>query len=520
MASVGSVIYSHFGLYEADGTTPRTGASADVEVALLRDDEIIDLVVTVEELEAGDYVASFTPDEVGFYTVKLTDTAQAVDIVESFEVSANSLDDVAAAVAAITAHDALVSVTGIETLRASSAWSPNLIFLRRSTMSPIDPDSVTSLEILGGDGSTEVEAIDGEDLERVSLGNYEAAPAQLEAAGTYFLRVTFVYGGTEIVDVLRIYAQPARGEASSSSGSAVDLARVYTYPSSLEAARFDLSDLTQAEVWRRIKDVSAQIEVLTKGNLFNGEYGTFECSGRGRRIVYHPQQHPFVHLESVQLSESRTDHGRDGFFRRPLDSFGSPTIASAKYHLRAGMVEGIRYDFPMGAGNVLVTGAIGKLEPAKYAETLSASEVGADSDSVQVEDSTGFAARDVVDIIGETFAVRVILTSIDRADHVLYYDAVGGEFDAIPAEAVVRTFGAVPRAVEQVANYLFGVLLREEAANADGVEHIPAGRIRRERTDNYEIEFQMAGINETLTGSPKYDLLLLPYMKAIDVRIP
>lgn len=511
---------SHFAAYALDGVTAREGAAGDFSTILLRNAALAGEAVAIAEIGDGQYVASFTPTALGTYTLVLHDSLTETDSVETFSVSENDIDDVVAAVNAITAHDALVSVTNIESLRAGAVWAPNLVFLRRSTMTPVDPDSIDTLVILEGDGSTEVEEIDGGDLTREELGRYSAEPEQLASAGNYFLRVTFTYSGVEIVDILRIYAAPARGEASGGAGSTTDLARVYTYPASLTAARFNLSDYTAAEVWRRIRDVSAQIEALTKGNIFNGEYGDYLCSGRSRRTVYHPMQLPFVYVESIHLSADRTDHLRDGIFRTPYSSYADPEVASTNWALRGGLIESIKYDFPMGSGNVTVTGAVGKLEPSKFVSTLSASVVGSDSDSVEVEDSAGFAPRDVVDLIGEDNAARVILTSVDRTTHTLYFDALGGDFESIPVGATVRSFGAVPRPVEQVANYLFGVLLREEAANADGVEHIPAGRIRREKTDDYEIEFQIADASATLTGSVRYDLLLLPYMKAIDVRIP
>ena len=90
-------------------------------------------------------------------------------------------------------------------------------------MPPVDPDSIDTLVILEGDGSTEVEEIDGGDLTREELGRYSAEPEQLASAGNYFLRVTFTYSGVEIVDILRIYAAPARGEASGGAGSTTDL---------------------------------------------------------------------------------------------------------------------------------------------------------------------------------------------------------------------------------------------------------------------------------------------------------
>lgn len=519
-AKVGEVVSSHFSMYEADGTTKRVDASADASVTLLLGLAVAGEAVVVTEVSPGEYAATFTPTEVGTYTVIIRDTVRLSDYVESFTVTENSLDDVADAVAAITAHDALVSILGVEGLRASADWTPTVLFLRRSTMTPIDPDSITTLEILSGDGVTELETIDGGDLIRTALGRFRAVPEQLAAAGQVFLKVTFVYLGVDVVDVVRVSVSPARGEASGSSGSAVSLARIYTCPTFLIEAKFDLGDRTPQEVWQLIQDVSAQIETMTNGNIFNGEYGEYACSGRARRIIYHPHQLPFCKVDLVELDGDRTDHSRDGLFRWTYHACGVETILASRYTLRAGMVESVHRDFPQGVLNVTVTGAVGSPEPAHYASTLSTSAVGADSDSVDVEDVEEFRVRDVVEMLGATSAIRVIVTSIDVGLGRLYFDAVGGTLDEIEVGATVRTFGQVPRPITLVANYLFGVAMREQDSNAAGEEFIPAGRVKRERTDNYEIEFQLGSAADSLTGSPRYDRMLLPYMKPIDVRFP
>ena len=519
-AKVGEVVSSHFSMYEADNTTMRAGASADASVTLLLGLAVAAEAVVVTEVTPGEYAATFTPTEVGTYTVIIRDTVRLSDYVESFTVTESSLDDVADAVVAITAHDALVSILGVEGLRASADWTPTVLFLRRSTMTPIDPDSVTTLEILSGDGVTELETIPGGDLIRIALGRFRAAPEQLAAAGQIFLKVTFVYLGAEIVDIARVYVSPARGVASGSSGSAVSLARIYTCPTFLTEAQFDLGDRTPEQVWQLIQDVSAQIEVMTNGNIFNGEYGEYACSGRARRIIYHPHQVPFCKVDLVELDGDRTDHSRDGLFRWTYHACGVETITASRYTLRAGMVESIHRDFPQGALNVTVTGALGSPEPAHYATTLSTTAVGADSDSVDVEDVEDFRVRDVVEMLGATSAVRVIVTSIDVGSGRIFFDAVGGSFDEVEVGATVRTFGQVPRPITLVANYLFGVAMREQDANAAGDEFIPAGRVKRERTDNYEIEFQLGSAADSLTGSPRYDRMLFPYMKPIDVRFP
>jgi uncharacterized protein YjbK len=53
----------------------------------------------------------------------------------------------------------------------------------------------------------------------------------------------------------------------------------------------------------------------------------------------------------------------------------------------------------------------------------------------------------------------------------------------------------------------------------NGQEPVLQGRIRREKTDDYEIEFQISDPNATLTGSKKFDSLLAPYILSSDVRI-
>ena len=51
--------------------------------------------------------------------------------------------------------------------------------------------------------------------------------------------------------------------------------RIYTTPTSIAQARFNLDGYTAAEVWDMIRDVSAEIDSITR-HLFNGEYGTYE----------------------------------------------------------------------------------------------------------------------------------------------------------------------------------------------------------------------------------------------------
>lgn len=419
----------------------------------------------------------------------------------------------------------IASIDGISSLRAGAAWSPVLVILDEATMTPTDLDLVlgvpgAALTVLAGDGTTVVQAVDGSAMTRQAVGRYAVTLDPLPSSGVYFLRVAFIVANVEYLDPVRIMAGPPVTVDAGLVGTAGSLARVYTYPGSLLSAGFDLGDLTPLQVWDAIRDVSAEIEAITKGNIFNGEPGDYACSGRARRVVYHPLQLPFCHLERVSLSQDRTDHLRDGMYRITMSSWQDPVVDEDRYTLRAGMVESIRASFPMGVGNVVVRGAVGTLAPAHHVETTSVTEVGPLSGSVQIADLTGFQPRDVVDVVGVAGAVRVVVKAVDVGTSSLVFDPLGGAFEPVEAGAVVRTYGAVPRQVELVANYLFGVRQREVRANAAGEEFLPAGRIKRERTDDYEIEFQPGSASDSLTGSPKYDQMLIPYLKPIDVRVP
>lgn len=521
---VGELLHSHFSLYEADGQTKRSGAADDVTVTLLLDNALAAEAVAVAEVGAtGEYDGTFTPESTGTYTVVFRDTVRGTDYVESFQVFENDIDDVATAVADIAAGaaPAVVSVVGVDNLRVDAAWAPIIVILRRATMTPADPDGsvLTLVEVLAGDGSEVLQEADGAGAVRQDVGRFTIDLDALASAGTVYLRVTFTFGGIEVVDVVRLAVLPSLGAAEAMTGGGTVLARVYTYPSSLRRAKFNLDALEADEIWATIRQVSAELEAMAQGNLFNGEYGVYECTGRAQRIVYHPLQHPFCRVEKVEVDQSRTDHSRDGLYRRVLCPSGVEEYSTDYWVLRSGMVEAIRRAFPMGPANVLVTGAIGVVEPYRYASTVSTTEVGPDSNSVDVEDVTGFAPRAVVDLVGENSAARVIVTAVDRNLNRLFFDSLGGTFDEVEVGATVRTFGHVPMAIEMVANYLFGIALRELDANENGDEFAEPGAIKAERTDNYQIEF-FGAAGGTITGSPRYDRLLLPYMKDADVRIP
>ena len=293
--------------------------------------------------------------------------------------------------------------------------------------------------------------------------------------------------------------------------------RIYTTPTSIAQARFNLDGYTAAEVWDMIRDVSAEIDSITR-HLFNGEYGTYECDGRGRRIAYHPRGWWFCYVESVTHLFNRTNEEANNRYRDRITFESDKILNPNDYVLKAGLIESVFRDFAGGPRNLSVVGAVGRLEPFHYFASSSTTEVDETSDYVDVVDSSGFQPRDVIDLLADDVSVRVIINRIDRTLNRLFFDPLGAEV-VVPIGADVRTFGATPRAIELVANYFIGVTLRERAANVNGQEPILQGRLRREKTDDYEIEVQISDPNSSLTGSKKFDSLLAPYILSSDVRI-
>lgn len=515
---LGSSAVVRFALYEADGTTKRAGAAGDIATILTRNAVVSGEAVAIAEIvgAAGEYVATFTPLVVGSYTLVLRDTLFLRDYVETVQAFANDVDDVAAALAALpAAADVVLEVLNVDAVRVGVAFAPVVKFRRKSTLALFDPTPFSKAEVVNGLGEV-LQTILEADIDHDALGVFSFDAAAPVAAGSVFLRFTFQLpgGGIDLIDVVRVRVAAAAGDIAAADGAPSRLERIYTCPTFLTRAGYDLAALDDIVVWDLIRSAAAVIDRYTD-QWFNGEYDTWRLDGRGRPVVEHKSGIPFISIESVEVLDTRTNRENERLTETTWHRGGTGILSVDEYVNRGRALERIYSDFPGGPHNIKLVGALGWVENGREVETESTSELAEGGNFIDIEDAAGFQVRDVVDIVGEDDAVRVILTAVSRAQSRLFFDPIVGLTDAIPATALVRTFGQVPRAVETVANYLFGSLLRDRAAFVAGEEPIAPGAIKREKTDDYEIEYAIntsgdSGATPT-TGSARYDQILAQY---------
>ena len=306
------------------------------------------------------------------------------------------------------------------------------------------------------------------------------------------------------------------------------LEHIYTTPTFLTELGYDLAALTDDQKWALIRTVSARIDALT-GQWFNADYGIWRVDGKGSPLVQHPSAIPILAVEKVEVDALSTNNRNAPPPTFPIDaiyagegslggdwtvpSLGVLTTTTYAQHKRA--LEMIRGHFPGGALNVIITGALGWAEDYLRTEHVIMSEITSASTSFDVASVAGIEARDVLDILGPSSALRVICTTVDPVLKKIHFDAVGARALPSPLEAetsIVRRLGRVPRPIESVAAYLFGAAKLEFDANAAGEAAVDPARIRKESTDGYSYELFPANAGQALlTGSAVHDQTLRAY---------
>lgn len=484
------------------------------------------VVVTITEAQdenaapSGDYFAAFTSTLSGvFFTLIVRHADSLGDVSESYEIQTANHSDLLAAVEAISSAqlDVLVDVAGTSRVVAGSAWTPIWRFRERGTLALFDPldgdgdPGVVSVEVLGADSLDVLQTVGSGDITRLGLGRYSVELDAVASAGTVVLRVTFMLDGDASEHTYNVEVYILNAEVAAAAGGSSDLDRIYTCPSFLEDDGFDLTGLSTRVRWKMIKDCSALVDKLTN-QWFNGEKRDWTFNGRGSPLIQHKSKIPIGAVTRIEIIQDRTNNRRvpfPGLTGSGYDGVQSGILDPSKYVVHARAIERVHSHFPDGAENIRVTGVLGWVENPKSISTTSAEDLTAASNSLQLVSVAGITARNVVEIIGAFDSAKVMVTSINRGTSTIYFDPVGELGGDIESGAVVQTFGSVPRSIEKLTNYLFGAALRERTANTHGEQPIDAGRIRRERTDDYEYElFPTTGSGSAstlVTGNLTYE---------------
>jgi len=282
---------------------------------------------------------------------------------------------------------------------------------------------------------------------------------------------------------------------------AVQLRRVYTCPAFLAAAGYTLPDST-AERWLQCWQIAELIEAWTS-QWFNVELAPLYLDGRNTTLVEARNRIPMQRVDSVSILWDRSVH-RPGCW-----DTGMTVLASTDWAARERSIQRLHGVFPKGARNIKVEGAFGWVEYKEF-DTVSTAALTAASTSLAVEDASGFAVRDVVEIIGDNDGARLIITGVDREANEISFDAPGFLLAAIEEDAVVRTFGRVPGMIEQLANYAAGLLNQQQFDEA-GAAPVDPNRLKRERVDDYEYEYFDAaatGASPLVSGNKFYDAII------------
>lgn len=543
---VGNRVTVQISLYEADGFTPLSGVAGEIESVLTRSTEDGDAredapeAVAIGELDGhpGEYVAVFTPLATRTYTLTLRHPGSMSDQDETIQVETATLSTLKEAVddvAAVVDVDMLIDVSGTDNVTVGVDWFPIFRFRRKSTLAPLSLEEFTKVDVLAVDGVTIIESILEGNIEDLGLGRYRISPAAAVQAGTIWLRPTFVLEGDDNVysDFFRVqvFAEGAEPEAGAAGAG---LARVYTCPTALTRARHQIAAMEPEDVWDLIRQVSAQIDGFTH-QWFNADLQDWYFDGRDRCAVEHKSRIPIVYVDAVTVLGARTLRQHQALkshtIQRPYEEVDAAwsavsgvdvELVPADWALKNRiLLRTSRGVFPGGYENIEVHGAFGWVDNPKAVTTESLSELDENSTALRVVDVEGFETRDVVDVVGASGSCRVILTGIDPVEGRLIFDALGTLPAAIEAGAEVRTFGQVPRPIEELAGFLFAQARAEQQSYADGEVPIHQGQLRSEIVDDYKWEvFNPAGLGLTWTGNMKYDQIIRRFSMPGGVKVP
>lgn len=308
---------------------------------------------------------------------------------------------------------------------------------------------------------------------------------------------------------------------------------VYARIADLRAILTDESAFPDDVLWGLLELASAMVEHYTQ-QFFGPRYIDTYVDGLGKRAIQEAAQNKVIEVERLEYRRT------DGSFRLIDPKFYSITDSERRIRLRTidklpsppdraflagSQVDGLTIDrvippgsparrFPYDDSNVHMVGFFGWLELSEKFETVLTADLAAGGTSVTVQDSGDVETNDLL-LIDRRFWVivgAVATTSVPEDPG----PAVDGVFTIDPSPkaaasgAEVIRFGQVPLLIRQA-------VLRTAVANQytpGSDQEVELGlrqRIKREETDNYEIEFfssNRSASTETGTGDPRADAIL------------
>ena len=309
-------------------------------------------------------------------------------------------------------------------------------------------------------------------------------------------------------------------------------AHLYTTSAAIVEAGGAISAWTPSRVTRLIQNVSAAIDRAVGGRRFIPYQETIELDGNETARLSRPDRLPIMSISALSVAEARS-HRRGRAFEGDFPGYASPLYAnsymgespntapaSGEYHLRpsvwARTIELSTGLWAGGTANVSVTGVFGYHDPSsiKDVSTTLASGITLGATltvTLALTSAAGLAPRDVLIITDGTASIAVIVQSISTNNVVV--DMPAGLYGGTSgAAATVKSWGAVPPDIEEVATILCKRKVARDVASAGGLAVDPS-LLRRLKTDGGEYEvFAPSGSTSEgssgLFGIPEVDEVL------------
>jgi len=299
----------------------------------------------------------------------------------------------------------------------------------------------------------------------------------------------------------------------------------------------DASQLPDSKALSLIYKVSDSLDQLTR-QFFQPELLIYAASGTNSPVVHHKDLIPILEVEdlSVDYNKTRTNYfdWRTRVFGRNLTVENLLDLTAFELSPDSGfrLLKVLSGNFPIGVGNVIITGAFGWLEDRRKFQTTLASDLSAGDTVVsltEVINSSGW-----IDV-GDFVVVELASATEDRPA-LLYVDIVqeisgsdltvdeviGGPGLPISAGATVRSFGRFPIALTEVMEALVLRAWEDDPNNPN--DDPDEDRLLSERVDNYSYQYESKSVKYSrfgglgaITGSVRLDRIIQDYTQPVYV---
>ena len=305
---------------------------------------------------------------------------------------------------------------------------------------------------------------------------------------------------------------------------------VYITQSELVDRKFGPATSFSSPVMQRlIREHGRKLDRLLGGHFNHMAHSAAALDGKGTSLVSRTDMLPFIKVNGITIGSAPSYPAPpqwhlwpgDGDVSNPpraIEAFGGP--ASPRYGVSQRTLN--RYVFPRGGGNIVVDGVWGWLDrtgcPDDGVSTSLVDELTPTSTSMTLADASDVDSMQVLQVTHPDSgrSINRIASSIDGS--VITIDPYDGVSRfSFPAGSVVTTYGRVPDGIaDLMAWFMFNANEMLVDRESNGSQR-PVDSIKRERTDDYEIEFfgpaQLAamGRGSGMTGNAVIDQLLADF---------